>query len=267
MDEQIKVKSFDGKSWQMLKESVMLKINYGSFTIKLKFYICKVDTPIIGIDLLRNPRLKLSINTKTDTFHIDKHTLQTRENEMLAKDELEKRMNEKKKNDRTKINDKKINWVRTIKDVILRPKRVTDIIVEMDTLPTVRHKHAFLSLFDEDTDQFFIPSLIIWNIDKQFILPIENKTTDKIELKRGAKLGELKSCATSPNHTSVMAFDAEDIREALRSKMMHHRATQSSTTSTTSSTQPQPMITKNPQKAAAQRRTQRSSKARNWLQT
>ena len=56
LDKPIKVKSFDGKSSQILKESVILKINFGTITTKLKFYICKVETPIIGIDLLRDPR-------------------------------------------------------------------------------------------------------------------------------------------------------------------------------------------------------------------
>ena len=172
LNDPIKVKSFDGKSSQLLKESVMLKINFGNVTTKLKFYICKVETPIIGIDLLRDPRLKLSINTKTNTFHIDKHSLQTREDELLSKNELETRMNERKKNDRTKLNDKKVNWVKTTKDVSLKPGRVTDIIVEMDTIPSNTRKQAFLSLFDEDTDQFFIPSLIIWNVEKQFILQL-----------------------------------------------------------------------------------------------
>lgn len=216
MSEPIKVKSFDGKSSQLLKESMILKINFGCVTTKLKFYFCKVDTPIIGIDLLRDPRLKLSINTKTNTFQIDKHSLQTREDENLSKDELDLRMNEKKKGDKMRIDDKKTNWVRIIKDTTLRSNRVTDILVEMDTLPSNTRKQAFLSLFDEDTDHFFIPSLIIWNVEKKIILPIENKTTDEIKLKKGAKLGEIKACSESPSHRSVMTFDADDIREALR---------------------------------------------------
>ena len=217
LDEPIKVKSFDGKSSQKLKESIVLKINFGGAKIKLKFFICKVQTPIIGIDLLRDPRLKLSINTKTNNFHVNKHTIKTRENEMLAKDEMEIRMNDSKKKEKSRANEKKVNWVRVKDTITLKPKRVTDIIVEPDTMPSDRRKQAFLSLFDEDIDSFFIPSLIIWNLKHQFVLPIENKTKDSITITRGAKLGELKSCSNSPSHTTVMAFDADDIREALNS--------------------------------------------------
>ena len=117
LDEPIKVKSFDGKSSQKLKESIVLKINFGGAKIKLKFFICKVQTPIIGIDLLRDPRLKLSINTKTNNFHVNKHTIKTRENEMLAKDEMEIRMNDSKKKEKSRANEKKVNWVR-VKDTI-----------------------------------------------------------------------------------------------------------------------------------------------------
>ena len=72
LEKEIIIKSFDEKSEQILTESVVLKVHFGNCIVHLKFYLCDITTPIIGTDLLRDPRLKMSLNTKTETVHIDK---------------------------------------------------------------------------------------------------------------------------------------------------------------------------------------------------
>ena len=37
----IKIRSFDGKSKQILRKTVSLKINFGNVAVNLKFYLCK----------------------------------------------------------------------------------------------------------------------------------------------------------------------------------------------------------------------------------
>ena len=90
----IKIKSFDGKSAQILKHCVHLKINFGNIAAKLKFYLCKTKSPIIGVDLLRDPELHLSINTKSEKFYIDKKSMRTAKNEEISDQYLRERLSE-----------------------------------------------------------------------------------------------------------------------------------------------------------------------------
>ena len=87
----IRIKSFDGKSVQTLRESVHLKINFGNVSANLKFYLCKTKSPIIGVDLLRDRRLNLSINTKNEKFYINKRSIKTANNETTSDEYLQDR--------------------------------------------------------------------------------------------------------------------------------------------------------------------------------
>ena len=77
MEKSMRIKSFDGQSTQKLEETLEIKMNFGTTRTKLKFYVCDIDTPIIGIDILRNEKMKISMNTKTENLHINGVAIKT----------------------------------------------------------------------------------------------------------------------------------------------------------------------------------------------
>ena len=212
----IKIRSFDGKSKQILKKSVSLKVNFGNVAVNLNFYLCKTKTPIIGVDLLRDPHLHLSINTKNEKFYIDRRSMRTANNEITSDEYLQNRIDQAKTNNEIHKDKKQINWLRSKQDFILKPNSTTDIITKCDLKPSKHEKQSLLSLYDNDNDDIYIPSMILWSPEKDIVITIENKTDQKLLLKNGTPLGELKPCTDTINHRSVMAFDSHDIREAFR---------------------------------------------------
>ena len=92
----IKIRSFDNNSVQEITESTTLKLHFGSVIAIMKFYVCKTEFSIIGIDMLRNSKLNLSLNTKTEIFWIDRYPVKTACSPEEAAKELSMRMCENK---------------------------------------------------------------------------------------------------------------------------------------------------------------------------
>ena len=109
----IKIRSFDGKSKQILRKTVSLKINFGNVAVNLKFYLCKTKAPIIGVDLLRDPKLNLSINTKNEKFYIDQRSMKTANNEITSDEFLHNRIDQAKTNNEIRSDNTRINWIRS----------------------------------------------------------------------------------------------------------------------------------------------------------
>ena len=218
LDRDIVIKSFDGKSEQILTESVVLRIHFGNCILHLKFYLCDVTTPIIGTDLLRNPRLKMSLNTKTENFHIDKQIIHTSANEHGAIDELHKRMKARKEQVKSINEIRRINWARATVTRAIQSGRTVNVNVTCDQALSPNNKYVFISLHDTDEKELYIPSLLVENISKTFNVTIENKSTEEKYIDRHQPLGEMKLCShlTFPNRKSVVTYSAEDIREAMR---------------------------------------------------
>ena len=217
LDKEIIIKSFDGKSEQILTESVVLKVHFGNCILNLKFYLCDITTPIIGTDLLRNPRLKMSLNTKTENVHIDKQTIRTSSDEHGAVDELHKRMKAKKEQIKSINSIRRINWARSTITRVVKAERTINFRVTCDQSLTPSNKYVFISLYDNDDKDFFIPSLLVENVAQSFDITIENKSTEDRHINKGQPLGEMKLCSSLniPNRHSVVTYTADDIREAM----------------------------------------------------
>ena len=209
----IKIRSFDGKSAQMLKEKVDLTLEFGTVRTSMTFYTCDVLTPIIGNDLLRDTRRRLSINTRTENLYIKGVAVRTAPNEIKSVALMRIRMKETPGKG-VKTRESATNWARVKQKVVLRPHEVSSVEIHCDKLLSGGDDHVFLSLHDSDNDgPFFIPSvkmdggpMTVW---------VENKTQERRVMEKGAPLGEMKRCGNHLDESTVMSFSTTEVSTAM----------------------------------------------------
>ena len=206
----IKIKSFDEKSEQELRETVELKLKFGKTTSKMKFYICDVMTPIIGIDQLRDGQKQLSIDTETENFYVNNIAIKTAPNSEESVQRLMER--EKDQNRKTKKSTKR-TWLTVEKTTTLEPHQVSMVRVECDG-KIKNSSHVFLSHHDEDDDSpLFIPSMKLTETKGPMTIWVENKSGERRKLEKGTPMGEIKICGNHIDEKTVMAFSAEEMHE------------------------------------------------------
>ena len=60
-----------------MTETVTMIMDFAGAKTSTTFYVCETSSPIIGIDQLRNNGRQISINTKSEKFHIGKSSFET----------------------------------------------------------------------------------------------------------------------------------------------------------------------------------------------
>ena len=215
----IKIRSFDNNSVQEITEMSTLKLHFGSVIAIMKFYVCKTEFSIIGIDMLRNSKLNLSLNTKTEIFWIDRYPIKTSCSPEEAAKELSVRMNENKVRKERKIQARRQNWARSSHKQTARPYSLTDIEVTTDYKMDPTCKSVFLSLFDGDNEieEVYIPSLMLHEPREKFYITVENKSDNSIVFAKGTAIGEVKRCSDRPGRHTVMSYDREEVQTMIRS--------------------------------------------------
>ena len=204
----IKIKSFDNQSTQYITEMSTLKLHFGSVIAIMRFYICKTAYTIIGIDMLRNSRLNLSLNTKTEIFWIDRYPIKTSCSPEEAAKELSARMNENKIRKERKLNGRRQNWARSSFKQTAKPYGLTDIEVETDHEMEAECGNVFLSLFDgeNESDDVYIPSMMLHEGGNKFVVTMENKSGNAIVFTKGTAIGEVKRCSDRAGRHTVMSY-------------------------------------------------------------
>ena len=215
----IKIRSFDNNSVQEITESTTLKLHFGSVIAIMKFYVCKTEFSIIGIDMLRNSKLNLSLNTKTEIFWIDRYPVKTACSPEEAAKELSMRMCENKVRKERKMQERKQNWARSTHKQIAKPYGLTDIEVTTDYAMDPDCKSVFLSLFDGDDeiDEIYVPSLMLHEAREKFYITVENKSTNAIVFTKGTAIGEVKKCTDKPGRHTVMSYDKTEVQSVIKS--------------------------------------------------
>ena len=215
----MKIRSFDNGSTQTITETSTLRLHFGSVVAIMKFFVCKTEYTIIGIDIFRNSRLNVSLNTKTEILWIDKYPLKTACSPEEAIKELHSRMNEGKCRKEKKINDRRPNWVRSKVKQNVKPYSVADIEVVTDYDLNRKEKYVFLSMFDDEqeTNELYIPSMMMYESNGHFLVTIENKSGNEVCFGKGTPVGEIKRCADKANRFTVMAYDGDQLKETIRS--------------------------------------------------
>ena len=125
MEKSMRIKSFDGQSTQKLEETLEIKMNFGTTKTKLKFYVCDIDTPIIGIDILRNEKMKIS---KTENLHINGVAIRTMTGVGSSEHALDERM-EETENKTTKEKERNI-WLKVKKETTIEAHQVSAVEVD-----------------------------------------------------------------------------------------------------------------------------------------
>ena len=213
----IDVKSFDENSRQTITESVVIRMHFGPVIAHLRFYICNTKTNIIGTDLLRNKTVRISLNTFTEIMNLGEFTFMTKPTVEESVEELEKRRKLHKQSSARETRKKERNWARVAENCIIKPFGLTDVKLETDFKLSPQQEYVFISLFDEDVnDQLNIPCIKLTNNEGKFSVPVENRNNCDYGLKKKTALGEIKMCSNEIGKYTVLAFDQEEIDEALK---------------------------------------------------
>ena len=205
------LRGFDNKVSQTVDKSVNVNLDFGDCEIEGKFYICKTKYMIIGCDLLRDPSLKMNLETKTGTIKIDNRTVFTDHSPFEALQSLKLRIEDKQKQNE---NDCFSNWAKLKRDVIIPPFATTSIRLETDQKTDKNNSCVFLSLFDNENEPLAIPSVCLSPNIRDFQVIAENCSTTAVTLKRGSRIGRVAVDGDAPSGKSVCIFDAEDIATA-----------------------------------------------------
>ena len=213
----IKIRSFDNQSIQHITEIATLKLHFGSVIAVMRFYVCKTEFSIVGIDMLRNSKLNLSLNTKTEIFWIDRYPIKTSCSPEEAAKELSARMNENKVRRERKVNGRKQNWARSSFKQTAKPYGLTDIEVETDQNMDQECKNVFLSLFDgeNESDEVYVPSMMIHDAENKFWITVENKSGHAIVFTKGTAIGEIKICSERAGRNTVMSYTRTEVKSTI----------------------------------------------------
>ena len=213
----IEIKSYDEASRQTINESVIIRLHFGPVIAHLRFYVCNTRQNIIGCDLLRNKAVRISINTYNEIMYLGDFKFLTKPNEDEAVEELERR----RKLHREKLNsqneDYGRNWAKVTTNYLLKPYAITNVELKTDHALSPEKEYVFISLFDEDVDdQIGIPCVKLANNKGKFIVPVENRSGSDYGLKAKTTLGEVKMCSDKLSKHTVLAYDQDEIDEAMR---------------------------------------------------
>ena len=213
----IKIRSFDNRSTQLITETSTLRIHFGTVVAIMRFFICQTEYTIIGIDIFRNSRLNVSLNTKTELLWIEKYPIKTACSPEEAIKELRLRMSNEKQRREHKMNDRRPNWVRSKTKQTAKPYSLTDIEVATDYSLDTKEKYVFLSMFDDnqETEELYVPSMIMHDTNGQFLVTIENKSKNAICFGKGTPIGEIKRCADKANRYTVMSYDGQELNHTI----------------------------------------------------
>ena len=213
----IDIKSFDENSRQTITESVVIRMHFGPVIAHLRFYICNTRQNIIGTDLLRNKAVRISLNTFNEIMYLGEFKFVTKPTEEEAIAELEKRRRLYKQSSARETDKKERNWARVTQNCTIKAYGMTDVALETDVKLSTNQEYVFISLFDEDVnDQIAIPCVKITKNEGKFSIPVENRSNSDYFLKKKTALGEVKMCSDKIGKYTVLAYDQEEIDEALR---------------------------------------------------
>ena len=70
LSQPFKLKGFNGKGQCMAYEKTEMKLMFGQQSYKMTFFVCNTTTLLLGSDILRNKKTKVSINTATNKIKI-----------------------------------------------------------------------------------------------------------------------------------------------------------------------------------------------------
>ena len=213
----IKIQSYDEESHQTVTESVIIRLHFGPVIAHLRFYVCNTRQNIIGCDLLRNNDVRISLNTFNEIMCIGNFRFLTMPTEDEAIEELERRRKLHKEKLTSSQNNRGRNWARVTVNCLLKPHSVANVVLKTDHELSPEKEYVFISLFDEDVDdQIGIPCVKIGKNNGKFMIPVENLSGSDYGLKAKTALGEVKVCGDKLDKYTVLAFDQEEMDEAMR---------------------------------------------------
>ena len=187
------VKGYDGRATTTIKETTTLEID---FKIS-KFYLTHVEFIIVGADLLRDSREKVSLNTKTDEFKISNVTMTTKSTPTEAIREWENR------NEKTKTVKPPITWA-TIKSTKRIPARSAAAI----EITSRQVGDTFISNLDDENEKIYIPSVSLCQLNDKLTNIIQNRTDRDIvkgtPVEGDSDLLEDLNCPISPTYSFLI---------------------------------------------------------------
>ena len=158
-DSGLELKGFTGQVGAKVTEMVDVNLDFGPVKVGCSFYVCDVETSIIGSDLLRDEGLGLSLNTRDELLSVGETQILTSRSLTDAIDNLKEREKEwegRSLMERNWPNVTRNYWMSSKRTVSLSPTSIT--MVECKIEPNFRtdSKFSFLSFYDEEIRVRFI---------------------------------------------------------------------------------------------------------------
>ena len=165
LDRPFVVNGFTGGSKAEITHFVDATLDFCPGKVSGRFYV--VDTPvaILGSDLLRDPQLRLSLETGEDILRIGSDVIFTKRTAADARGELRRRRRNGSCSYRQESRhlQSKTAWLRSSRRVILPPKSLTVVSAVLESATPISKVHSVFSLFDAGSSSndgdIFIPSM------------------------------------------------------------------------------------------------------------
>ena len=161
-DASLKLKGFTGQVGAEVNEIVDVTLNLVPVSINCSFYVCDVETSIIGSDLLRDESLNISLNTQDELLTVDGTQILTSRSLEDSIENLEEREKEWKNRGLMERNWPKVErnyWMSNRRTVSLDPSSVTMVDCKIEPNFRTDSKFAFLSFYDKEIHSVYIPSV------------------------------------------------------------------------------------------------------------
>ena len=191
----------------IIKEAVDIRLEMFPATLEARFLVCETndDVAVIGADILRNHKLKVGLNTSSETLTIGMDVFRTKSSPRASVTEMERRervgMEEYRRE--MSIAAGKTSWMRTSRRTTIPPGMTKKVECLIDGKRAPIGVHVLFSLWDDGGDDITIPSITYDKNYERYFVPILNMSDEPVIICRRFVIGEIKEVAvdapTSPS--------------------------------------------------------------------
>ena len=212
MEDSVRIFGFHASSEpHIVDEMVPLELNFEPGKINANFMVCETanNIPIIGADILRS-NVGISIDTSSDLLTVKHDVIHVKPSIRSSKKEYlrRKRMGVDEYRRQNACLDGRERWMRVSQRIVLPPHSMTYVECEIDGARMPDNVFSLLSLYDNNEDNDIIcASLTFSQAQRNYVIPVENRSDKKIVLWKRFALGEVKEHnLPTPSDSSSFSF-------------------------------------------------------------
>ena len=177
-------------------EAASLTLDFFPGKTKGNFMICPTagKIPIIGADLLQTNNI--SLDTSTNILRVDDDVVHVKSSVRAAKKELlrRERLGEAEYKRQNACLNGKERWMRVEKRIVLPPHSVTFVECQIEGARMPENTFSMFSIYDEKetSNEITVASYSFAAPQRTYIIPVENRSTEKLVLFKRFALGEIR---------------------------------------------------------------------------